>query len=91
MILVDKNEPLKDKGRYYLGFGLSRVKTVDTSKFMIHRDEDIKSAVEWLQQEIDSLPKDISRKQLEVQLWHIIPIAFQDVIKKEVSGNSSHN
>ena len=44
-------------------------------------EQDIKSAVEWLKREIRILPKDISKRQLEIQLEFIIPKAFEDVIK----------
>lgn len=41
--------------------------------------EEIKSAVEWLKKEINSLPEDMSVKKFKIQLAHIIPKAFEDV------------
>lgn len=54
---------------------------VDLKKIVVI--DDLKSAVEWLKQEIHTLPKDISRGQLEVQLFYIIPKAFEDAIEND--------
>ena len=48
----------------------------------VFRKKDVKSAVEWLKKEIQSLPNDLSGKQFKIQMWHIIPKAFEDVISK---------
>ncbi len=49
---------------------------------VVYYERDIKSAVEWLKEEISSLPEDISAKQFKIQLWHIIPQAFPDLNTK---------
>ena len=45
--------------------------------------EDLQAAIEHFKQEINSLPKEITRKQLEIQIWHILPISFEDAYKVE--------
>ena len=66
-----KPEPLKDK--LYICKSALRCRNFE--------EKEIKSAVEWLKKEINSLPTDITLKQFKIQLWHIILKAFEDVMK----------
>lgn len=65
-------EPLKDKIREFHP-AKSEVNVINGFS-----KQEVMSAVEWLKKELRSLPPEMSRKQLDIQLAHIIPIAFHD-------------
>jgi len=81
-------EPLKNKKCYATGIAGAIQFEISTSNYdeikdslneVYYSEKDIKSAIAWFKKEIRSLPPELSRKQFDIQLAYIIPIAFNDV------------
>ncbi len=88
-----KPQPLKGKLRSFNYFKEWIESTAEENHDKIAKEKlllyvsDLILAVDWFEKEVQSIPEDISVKQFKIQLWHIIPKAFEDVISKSEDGD----
>jgi len=80
ILCTDQRQQLKESEERIQGYRKAMVnREKDVEQQLKQVEENIDDSKEWLIKEINTLPTDISRKQLEVQLMHIIPKAYQKI------------
>ncbi len=83
---MNKPEPLKDKGSYFIGHGLISTPNEDSSSYKVYCDDDIKNAVDWLYSKRlgkKNIALGLDGKQMLVFYEEDFNKAFEDVMKKE--------
>ena len=78
---VPRNEPLKNKESYCQSWELVDLKDIRECNHTVklHEDKDIKSAIEWLKEEINKLK--VENFLVLCDVYELIDKAFEDIIK----------